>query len=66
MLCVESWNRQAPAFLVHKGIKWKYNPPGAPGGSWEKLVRTYKRVFYTIIRTRKLTIEVFSATFSFN
>ena len=35
MLCVQSWNRQAPALLVHKGIKWKHNPPGAPhhGGS---------------------------------
>ena len=34
MLCVQSWNRQAPALLVHMGTKLKYNPPGAlhPGG----------------------------------
>ena len=25
LLCVQSWNRQAPLLIVHKGIKRKYN-----------------------------------------
>ena len=60
MLCVQSWKRQAPELLVHKEIKWKYNPHGAPhhGGSSKILVRSCKHVFYAIIGTRKLTDEV--------
>ena len=60
MLCLQSWKRQLPALLVHKEIKWKYNPHGAPhhGGSSERLVRSCKHVFYAIIGTRKLTDEV--------
>ena len=33
LLCVGSWNRQAPSLLVHNGIEWKCNPAG---GSWER------------------------------
>ena len=65
MLCAQSWNRQAPALLVHKGIKWKHNPPGGQhhDRSWDKLVRSCKHVFYAIIGTRKLPNEVLSTTF---
>ena len=27
LLCIKNWNAEAPLSLVHKGIKWKYNPP---------------------------------------
>ena len=51
--------------LAHKGIKWRYNPPSAPhqGGIWERLVRSFKRILYTILGTRRLTDEVLNTTF---
>ena len=53
------------AELGHKGIKWRFNPPSAPhqGGIWERLVRRFKRVLYTILGTRRLTNEVLHTTF---
>ena len=49
----------------HKGIKWRFNPPSAPhqDGIWERLVRSFKRVLYTILGTRRLTDEVLHTTF---
>ena len=46
-------------------IKWRFNPPSAPhqGGIWERLVRSFKRVLYTILGTRRLTDEVLNTTF---
>ena len=46
LACVESWSKLAPAVFVQKGIKWKFNPPSAShhSGSWERLVRSDKRV----------------------
>ena len=47
LLCIKNWNAEAPLSLVHKGIKWKYNPPSAlnQGGAWEQMVRSCKREF---------------------
>ena len=49
----------------HKGIKWKFNPPSAErqGGIWERLVRSFKRILYTIFGTRRLTDKVLNTTF---
>ena len=65
LLCTRAWNDLAPALLVRKGIEWKYNPPSSPhhGGSWERLVLSCKRVFYSILTPRKLTDEVLQTTF---
>ena len=63
---IEKWNTINIAVeLAHKGIKWRFNPPSAPhqGGIWERLVRSFKRVLYTILGTRRLTDEVLSTTF---
>ena len=63
---IEKWNPINIAVeLAHKGIKWRFNPPSAPhqGGIWETLVRSFKRVLYTILGTGRLTDEVLSSTF---
>ena len=64
LACVESWNKLAPAVFVQKGIKWKFNPPSAPhhGSSWERLVRSVKRVLYDILGNRRVTEEVLRTT----
>ena len=64
--CMEKWNTLNIATeLAHKGIKWRFNPPSAPhqGGIWERLVRSFKRVLYTILGKRRLTDEVLNTTF---
>ena len=63
---IEKWNvDNLAAELVHKGIKWKIHQPSAPhqGGIGESLVRSFKRVSYTILGTRRLTDEVLHTTF---
>ena len=30
LLGIKNWNAEAPLSLVHKDIKWKYNPSSAP------------------------------------
>ena len=63
---IEKWNVvNIAAELAHKGIKWRFNPLSAPhqGGIWESLVRSFKRVLYTILGTRRLTEEVLHTTF---
>ena len=64
LLCIKNWNAEAPLSLIHKNIKWKYNPPSAPhqGGAWERMVRSCKRVFYAILESRKLTDEILNTT----
>ena len=51
--------------LAHRSIKWRFNPPSAPhqGGIWERLVRSFKQILYTILSTRCLKDEVLNTTF---
>ena len=64
LLCIKNWNAEAPLSIVHKNIKWKYNPPSAShqGGALERMVRSCKRVFYAILESRKLTDEILNTT----
>ena len=61
---VARWNESASEALARIKLSWKFNPPGAPhhGGPWERMVRSCKRVFYSILGTRRLTDEVLSTT----
>ena len=64
--CIEKRNTfNIATELAHKGIKWRFNPPSAPhqGGIWERLVRSFKIVLYTILGTPRLTDEVLNTTF---
>ena len=63
---IRRWNQQfLTDTLVKKGIKWKFNPPSAPhhGGVWERVVRSFKHVFYAVLGNRRLTDEILNTTF---
>ena len=63
---IEKWNVVNIAVeLAHKVIKRRFYPFSGPhqGGIWERLVRSFKRVLYTILGTRHLTNEVLHTTF---
>ena len=63
---IEKWNAINIAVeLAHRGIKWKFNPPSAPhqGCIWERLVRSFMRILYTTLGTRRLMDEVVNTTF---
>ena len=64
--CIEKLNTiNIAAELANKGIKWRPKPPIAPHqvGVWERLVRNFKRVLYTIPGMRRLADEVLNNTF---
>ena len=64
--CIGKWSTlKIAAELAHKGIKWNFNPPSAPheSGIWERLIRMFQRVLYTILGTRRLTDEVLNSIF---
>ncbi|XP_064637218.1 uncharacterized protein LOC135493659 [Lineus longissimus] len=49
---MEQWNQgQIEAELSQKGIRWHFQPPGAPhmSGVWERLVRSTKRTLKAIL-----------------
>ena len=63
---IEKWNVvKIAAELVHKGIMRRFIPPSAPyqGGVWERLVRSFNRVLYTILGTHRFMDEVLHTTF---
>ncbi len=47
------------AFLGHREIQWKFNPPGAShmGGVWERLIRSVRRTLSAVMTEQALTDE---------
>ena len=45
--------------LSARGIKWSFNPPFGShnGGAWERLIRTVKKVLYSVVRQQMLDDE---------
>ena len=63
---IKMWNTvNFASEIAQRGIKWRFNQSSAPhqGGSWERIVRSFKRILYTILGTRRLTDEVLNTTF---
>ena len=63
---ISNWNQKVLSDqLVKKRILWKFNPPSAPhhGGIWERVVRSFKHVFYAVLGNRRLTDEILTTTF---
>ena len=45
--------------LTRRGIGWKFNPPSAShqGGVWERLIRSIRRILYSLVGERLLNDE---------
>ena len=61
---MRKWSEQAPELLVYKKNYLKvYSGTPHQGGSWERLVRSYKRVSYSILGHRRFTNEILLTVF---
>ncbi|KAL0199404.1 hypothetical protein M9458_007944, partial [Cirrhinus mrigala] len=51
--------------LLRKGVKWVFNPPAAShhGGSWERLIRSVRRVLNSVCKTQILDEESLATVF---
>ena len=62
--CFKALNQRTIASkMSQKGPKWLFNPPSSPHHSWERMVRSGKRIFYVVLGNRRLSDEVLQTTF---
>ena len=57
---LQAWNQEKiQATLTQRGIEWKFNPPAAShqGGVWERLIRSIRRILYSLVGERLLSDE---------
>ena len=50
---IRCWNQSAIVNALHqKGIQWEFNPPSAShfGGVWERLIRSVRKILYSLLR----------------
>ena len=61
-----SGNQVLTETLVKKRLLWNFNPRSAPhhSGVWERVVRSFKHVFYAVLGNRRSTDEILT-TFCF-
>ena len=60
-LAVNAWNNaQVHDFLLHKGVEWVFNAPGAShyGAVYERQIRSFRKIFNGVAREHVLTDEV--------
>ena len=45
--------------LLEKGVNWQFNPPAAShfGGVWERLIRTTRKVLYSVISHQNISLD---------
>ena len=58
---LEAWNQnQIHDHLLQKGIEWHFNPPPAShmGGSWERLIRSIRRILSATLPTQLTSDDV--------
>ena len=64
---LQQWNSsQVESFLLQKGITWIFNAPGAShhGGSWERLIRSTRRVLCGLMKEQVLTDDSLTTLFA--
>ena len=57
---LQAWDQEKiQATLTQRGIEWRFNPPAAShqGGVWERLIRSVRRILYSLVGERLLTDE---------
>ena len=57
---LQTWDQQKiQVTLTERGIEWKFNPPAAShqGGVWERLIRSIRRILYSLVGERLLSDE---------
>ena len=64
---ISQWNSaQISSFLLQKDIDWRFNVPAAShhGDSWERLIRSTRRVLSGIVREQTLTDDSLTTLFT--
>ena len=57
---INEWNEsRVHNFLLQQGIEWKFNPPAGShhGGSWERCIRTVRKVMQALMKEQTLDDE---------
>jgi len=60
---INEWNeRQVHEFMIQRNIRWIFNPPTAShhGGTWERCIRTIRKILNALIKEQKLDDESLS------
>ena len=56
---IDQWNRsEIGKDLLQRNIEWKFNPPSAShfGGSWEREIRTARKVLYSMLSRQAVSL----------
>ena len=64
---IRQWNEsQIESFLLQKNITWRFNAPGAShhGGTWERLIRSTRRVMLGLVREQTLSDDGLATLFA--